>query len=91
MDFLWVCWFGEVPDYCSGFRRACLPTIGFIDSTDKFAFSFVDPANVLCGCHLILAFDAGQNADLLPWPCSIAQCLTNPDNIDDWSYFYVNM
>ena len=49
MDFLWVRWFGKVPDYCSGFRRAHLPVIGFIDSTDKFAFSFVDPANVVHG------------------------------------------
>ena len=72
MDFLWVHWFGEVPDYHSGSCRARLPAIGFVDSTDKFAFSFVDPANVVHGCHLILAFDTGQNADLLPWPHSIA-------------------
>ena len=90
MDFLWVCWFGEVPDYCSGLCRACLPAIGFIDSTDKFAFSFVDPANVVCRCHLIPAFDTGWNADLLPWLHSIARCL-NPEDIDDWSYFYINM
>ena len=72
MDFLWVHWFGKVPDYCLGFHRAHLPTIGFVDSTDKFAFSFVDPANVVRRCHLILAFDADRNADLLPWPHSIA-------------------
>ena len=72
MDSLWVHWFGKVPDFHSGFRRARLPAIGFIDLTDEFAFSFVDPANVVCRCHLILAFNAGQNADLLPWPCSIA-------------------
>ena len=90
MDFLWVRWFGEVPDYCLGFCLAHLPATGFVDLTDKFAFSFVDSANVVHGCHLIPAFNAGQNADLLPWPCSIAQCL-NPEDIDDWSYFYVNM
>ena len=72
MDFLWVRWFGEEPSYHSGFRRARLPKIGFVESTDEFAFSFVDPANVVHGCHLILAFDAGQSADLLPWPHSIA-------------------
>ena len=55
MDFLWVHWFGEVPGYRSGFRRARLPAIGFVESTDDFAFSFVDPANVVCGCHLIPA------------------------------------
>ena len=62
-----VHWFGEVPDYHLGFRRARLPAIGFVDLTDKFAFSFVDPANVVHGCHLIPALDTGQNADLLPW------------------------
>ena len=90
MDFLWVRWFGKVPDYHSGFSRACLPTICFVDSTDEFFFSFVDPANVVHGCHLIRAFDAGRNADLLPWPHSIALCL-KPEDLDDWSYFYINM
>ena len=59
MDFLWVRWFSEAPGYRSGFHRARLPAIGFVESTDDFAFSFVDPANVLCGCYLIPAFDAG--------------------------------
>ena len=85
-----VHWFGEVPDYHLGFRRARLPAIGFVDLTDEFAFSFVDPANVVHGCHLIPALDTGRNADLLPWPRSNARCL-NPEDIDDWSYFYVNM
>ena len=89
MDFLWVRWFGEVPGYRSGFRRARLPAIGFVKSTDEFAFSFVDPANVVCGCHLIPAFDAGRSDNLL-WPRSIARCL-NPEDTDDWLYFYVNM
>ena len=53
MDFLWVRWFGEVPCYRLGFHQARLPKIGFVESTDEFAFSFVDPANVVHGCHLI--------------------------------------
>ena len=71
-------------------RRARLPSIGFVDSTDEFAFSFVDPANVVRGCHLIPAFDTGRSADLLPWKRSIARRL-NPEDVDDWLYFYVNM
>jgi hypothetical protein len=90
MDFLWVRWFGDEPGYRSGFRRARLPKIGFVESTDDFAFSFVDPANVICGCHLIPAFDAGWSADLLPHSRSIARCL-NPEDTDDWLNFYVNM
>jgi hypothetical protein len=92
MDFLWVRWFGEVPGYRSGFRRARLPAIGFIESTDDFAFSFVDPTNVVRGCHLIPAFDAGQSSDLLPWPGSVARRFNSEDTDDsDWLYFYVNM
>jgi hypothetical protein len=90
MDFLWVRWFGEEIGYRSGFHRARLPKIGFVESTDEFAFSFVDPANAVRGCHLIPAFDAGRSADLLPWPRSIARCL-NPEDVDDWLNFYVNM
>ena len=90
MDFLWVRWFGEEPGYCSGFQQARLPKIGFVESTDEFAFSFVDPANVVRRCYLTLAFNAGRSADLLPWPSSIARRL-NPGDVDDWLNFYVNM
>jgi hypothetical protein len=90
MDFLWVRWFGEVPGYRSGFCQARLPKIGFVESTDEFAFSFFDPANVVRGCHLIPAFNAGRSADLLPWPRGIARCL-NPEDVDDWLNYYVNM
>jgi hypothetical protein len=90
MDFLWVRWFGEEPDYRSGIRKARLPKIGFVESTDDFAFSFVDPANVIRGCHLIPAFNAGRSTGLLPHSRSISRCL-NPEDIDDWLNFYVNM
>ena len=71
MNFLWVRWFGEEPGYCSGFCRARLPKIGFVESTDDFSFSFVDPANVVRGCHLIPAFNAGRSTTLLsPSPAS---------------------
>jgi len=90
MDFLWVRWFGDEPGYHSGIRRARLPKIGFVESTDDFAFSFVDPANVIRGCHLIPAFNAGRSVDLLPHPHSIARRL-NPEEVDDWLNFYANM
>jgi len=90
MDFLWVRWFGEEPGYRSGFRQAHLPKIGFVESTDDFAFSFVDPANVVRGCHLIPAFSAGRSTDLLPHSRSAAR-RANPEDVNDWLNFYVNM
>ncbi|KAH9970811.1 hypothetical protein BJV74DRAFT_784066, partial [Russula compacta] len=90
MDFLWVHWFGDEPGYHSSCRRAHLPEISFLESTDNMAFSFVDPANVIHRCHLIPAFNAGWSADPLPHPHSIAHRL-NPEDVDDWLNFYVNM
>ncbi|PPQ84255.1 hypothetical protein CVT26_011861, partial [Gymnopilus dilepis] len=74
MDFLW----------------GRLPKIGFVESTDEFAFSFVDPAQVVRGCHLIPAFNEGRTDKLLPVPRSAARCL-NPKEEDDWVNFYVNI
>jgi hypothetical protein len=90
MDFLWVRWLGKEHSYVSGSRRGLLPKIGFVESTDEFAFSFVDPANVVRGCHLIPAFHEGRTANLLPVPRSVSRYF-NPEDVDDWMNFYVNM
>lgn len=88
MDFLWVRWFGAEPDYHSSFHHCRLPKIGFVESTDEFAFGFVDPANVIRGAHLIPAFSIGKGTDLLPRPDSAAR---SPGDTEDWLNFYVNM
>ena len=91
MDFLWVRWFGMEPGrYRHGFRSACLPKIGFVESTDDFAFTFLDPAQVIRGTHLIPAFTEGRTSSLLPTRKSVARAL-NPVDEDDWVNFYVNM
>jgi len=90
MDFLWVRWFGKKPEYISGSCGAQLPKVGFVESMDEFAFSFVDPAHVVRGCHLVPAFHEGRTVDLLPVLHSVSRCL-NPDDNDDWVNFYVNM
>jgi len=67
MDFLWVRWFGMEPGrYRHGFHYACLPKIGFMESTDQYAFTFLDPAQVIRGIHAIPAFSEGRTRDLLP-------------------------
>ena len=47
MNFLWVWWFGSEPNYNHRFREGRLPKIGFVPSTDDFAFGFLDPAHVI--------------------------------------------
>ena len=91
MDFLWVRWFGVEPaPYHHGFRYARLPKIGFVESLDKYAFTFLDPTQVVRGAHLIPAFSTGCTSALLPVPRSVARILI-PNEEDDWVNFYVNM
>ena len=89
MFFLWVCWYGDDPSCRYGFHRAHLPKIGFVPSTDNFAFGFLDPALVIRTCHLIPTFSDGRTTELLPHSSSIARQTTQA--IDDWMYFYVNV
>jgi hypothetical protein len=95
MNFLWVRWFGNEPNYKHGFHRGRLPKIGFVPSTDDFAFGFLDPACIIRSCHLIPAFVAGRTTTLLPYATSIAQRHSvptpGPIEADDWTNFYVNM
>jgi len=91
MDFLWVHWFGVEPGaYRHGFCHTRLPMIGFVESSDKYAFTFLDPTQVVRGAHIIPAFSAGRTSALLPVPRSVARILT-PGEGDDWVNFYVNM
>jgi len=90
MEFLWVQWFGAEPGYKSGSSCSHLPKIGFVESSDDYAFGFLDPAHIIRGCHLIPAFVEGHTSHLLPYPQSHARML-EPDTNDDWTNFYVGM
>jgi hypothetical protein len=91
MEFLWVCWFRKEPDpYFHGFCHACLPKIGWVLSSDEYAFNFLDPAQVIRGAHIIPAFSAGHTSTLLPVTKTEA-CILNSDEEEDWVNFYVNM
>ena len=91
MDFLWVRWFGKEPGrYRHGFQFGRLPKIGFVESTDDYAFTFLDPEQAIRGVHLIPAFAEGHSEALLPAKKTAARVL-NPNENDDWLNFYVNM
>lgn len=90
MNILWVRWFGSEPGYNWGFKRHRLPKIGFVEWNDPFAFTFLDPAHVVRGCHLIPAFAEGRTSALLPEGKSAARVLVAEEN-DDWLNFYVGM
>ncbi len=91
MDFLWVQQFGVEPGrYRHGFRYVRLPKIGFVESIDEHAFTFLDPAQVIRGSHLIPAFSEGRTSALLQATKLVAWVL-NPEEENDWVNFYVNM
>ena len=91
MDFLWVWWFGMEPGrYRHRFQFGRLPKIGFVKSTDSYAFTFLDPAQVIRGTYLIPAFAEGHSLTLLPVKRSRAH-VVNPNEEDDWLNFYINM
>jgi hypothetical protein len=69
---------------------AHLPKIGFVESNDEYAFTFLDPAQVIRGTHIIPVFAEGRTTSLLPVTKSIARIL-NPEDEDDWLNFYINM
>ncbi|THV02220.1 hypothetical protein K435DRAFT_836569 [Dendrothele bispora CBS 962.96] len=87
MEFLWVRWLGEEPNYRHGFKSARLPKVGFVPDTDDYAFGFLDPSQVIRACHLIPNFANGRTLELLRAPGITAA--RAPGETDDWANFYV--
>jgi hypothetical protein len=81
MDFLWVRWFGRDLAHKGGWRARRLHRIGFVESQDPTAFSFLDPASVIRAVHLIPAFSLGK---------TVADVDPSHEDID-WQQYYVNM
>jgi len=89
MDFLWVRWLGVVPGHSFGRKQAKLPQVGFVEDLDDFAFSFLDPALVIRGCHLIPTFSEGKTTELLS-TCGPTEARPTGQT-NDWTSYYVNM
>ena len=69
IDFLWVRWLGQDPDWKSGHITCQLEKVGYVPFGDDScgpAFGFVNPESVIRACHLIPAFHEGTTPDLLP-------------------------
>ena len=84
IEFLWVQWFEVIQDHSPLWEQQALDTVRFLPVADKDAFGFVDPANVLRGCHVIPAFGDGwlhpEGASLSHWA----------DDLNDWKWYYIN-
>jgi hypothetical protein len=75
---------------CYGFQFGCLPKIGFVESIDDYAFTFLNPKQAIRGIHLIPAFTEGHSEALLLAKKTVVYIL-NPNESDDWLNFYINM
>ncbi|KAF5355388.1 hypothetical protein D9757_014614 [Collybiopsis confluens] len=86
VDFLWVHWYGSLPQRpCWKSRR--LPQIGFVDSSDDEAFGFVDPTQVIRAVHLLPNFEV-RKYSMMPGP-SIARRADEEDM--DYLQYYINI
>lgn len=86
VSFLWVRWYENLDDIPAqqGWKNAQLDRLRFPPLSDDDAFSFVDPALVLRGCHIIPSFLAGPRHAAA---VGISLCARNSQ---DWREYAVN-
>ena len=84
IEFLWVRWFEVLQDHFSTWEQRALDMVRFLPVTNEDAFSFVDPADVLRGCHIIPSFADGR---LHVNGIAKSRCAGDSD---DWKQYYVN-
>ncbi|KAG6905478.1 hypothetical protein DXG01_002467 [Tephrocybe rancida] len=84
LEFLWVRWYWLNEDSPAGWDALRLDSLSFPPVTEGSSFGFVDPADVIRGCHIIPTFTKGQlntvTSDLA------LQAPLGPD----WRFYYLN-
>jgi len=84
LDFLWVRWFEYRGDKSVSRADLTLDSIRFPPMASEGAFGFVDPDNVLHGCHIVPDFQSGQvHSDNV----GLSRCAGDSH---DWRFYYVN-
>lgn len=84
MEFLWVRWFQHDLATPAGWSAHRLDRLPFVAMDDDRAFGFVDPNDVLRGCHISPAYAHNKlHTD------GIAMSRQAKDG-DDWKAYYVN-
>ena len=59
-EFLWVRWYEVVDPGSSGWSNHALDSVRFPPLHDDDSFGFVDPVDILRGCHLLPTFSKGK-------------------------------
>lgn len=81
VEFLWVRWFE--PSQAVGWDSRRLDCINFFPVEHEYAFGFLDPNDVLRGCHILPRQALGKPH------ASIGLSAISKDK-SDWHYYYVN-
>ena len=84
MEFLWIRWYQTVQTIRTGWDARKLDRLQFYPMGDDSAFGFLDPSDVLRGCHIVPAFAAGKHYADGKGLSFLAHDST------DWSAYYVN-
>ena len=83
IDVLWVRWYQYVEE-SAGWDTATVDRVCFPPMADEHAFGFVNPGDVLRGCHMIPQFSRGLQ---YPDGTGISRCA---QDASDWHFYYVN-
>lgn len=83
MEFLFVRWLGRDPEWAGGPSSLRLDRVGFVPHGCPDPFGFVDPSNVIRGCHLVPTFTLGKTTELLP------PSFARDSSEGDWVNYYV--
>jgi hypothetical protein len=83
LDFLWVRWYEVVDSTSSGWSNSQLDCVRFLPMSRDDAFGFVDPTDVLRGCHVMPNFAKGKrHADSV----GVSHCANDSE---DYNCYYV--
>ena len=83
IDFLWVHWYQYVKEG-AGWEALSLDCVCFPPMADEYAFGFIDPDDVLQGCHIVPQFSRGlRHLDSTGISCCA-------QDASDWHFYHVN-
>lgn len=88
IEVLYVRWLAPLTDHQSGLHCARLPKLAFVEDSDRDAFGFLDPSQVIRSVHLIPAFSCDRGTSSLRHGKSFGR---QGDELDDWEAYYVGM
>jgi hypothetical protein len=71
-------------DDLTAWETSMLDRLSFLHMADEFLFDFLDPVDVLRGCHIIPSFADGKRH---PNSLGVSACAGDKD---DWCQYYVN-